>query len=148
MTWTASQAPFGRLRIGGETARWQVVEPDAVLQVADGVLDLGVAAVVGLESQGVALPSGDEGVIAVVGEQRQLGAGRGLHPADDEPHRRGVGLGVERRIGGLSHVVVPVHPIGDGRPVFLGYGLDELAQALVLEKRTSILRQTATMAWA
>ena len=25
-----------------------------------------------------------------------------------------------------------LHPIGDGRPVFLGYGLDELAQALVL----------------
>ena len=37
--------------VGGKTARWQVVEPHAVLQVADGVLDLGVAAVVGLESR-------------------------------------------------------------------------------------------------
>ena len=89
MIWTASQAPFGRLRIGGEAARWQVVEPHAVLQVADGVLDLRVAAMVGLEIQGVALPVGDEGVIAVVGEQepgvgctrrtmRRTGAASGL----------------------------------------------------------------------
>ena len=78
MTWTASQAPFGRLRIGGEAARWQVVEAHAVLQVADGVLDLGVAAMVGLKVQGVALPVGDESVIAVVGEQRQLGTGRSI----------------------------------------------------------------------
>ena len=98
MIWTASQAPFGMLRIGGEAARWQVVEPHAVLEVADGVLDLGVAAMVGLESQGVALPVGDAAVIAVVGEQRQLGAGRGLHPADDEPHRRGVGFALEGRV--------------------------------------------------
>ena len=49
MTWTASQAPFGRLRIGGKTARWQVVEAHAVLEVANGVLDFGVAAMVGLE---------------------------------------------------------------------------------------------------
>ena len=58
MTWTASQAPFGRLRIGGETARGEVIEPDAVLQVADGVLDLGVAAMVGLEVQGISVPVG------------------------------------------------------------------------------------------
>ena len=44
MTWTASQAPFGRLRIGGEAARGEMVEPHAVLEVSDGVLDLGVAA--------------------------------------------------------------------------------------------------------
>ena len=55
MIWTASQAPFGTLRIGGEVARWQVVEPHAVLQVADGILDLGVAAMVSLRFQG--LPS-------------------------------------------------------------------------------------------
>ena len=68
-----------------------MVEPDAVLEVANGVLDLGVAAMVGLEIQGVAPTVGDEGVVAVVGKQRQLGPGRGLHPPDDEPHRRGVG---------------------------------------------------------
>ena len=33
----------------------QVIEPDAVLQVPDRVLDLGVAAVVGIKDQGLAL---------------------------------------------------------------------------------------------
>ena len=56
ITWTASQAPFGRLRIGGEAARGEMVEPDAVLEVADGILDLGVAPMVGLEIQGVPRP--------------------------------------------------------------------------------------------
>ena len=50
-----------------------MIEAHAVLQVADGVLDLGMAAVVGLQFQSVALPVGDAGVIAVVGKQRQLG---------------------------------------------------------------------------
>ena len=49
MTWTASQTPFGRLRIGGETARGEMVQPHAVLEVSDGILDLGVAAMVGLQ---------------------------------------------------------------------------------------------------
>ena len=52
-----------------------MVEAHAVLQVADGVLDLGMAAVVGLQFQGVALPVGDAGV-TVVRKQRQLGTGR------------------------------------------------------------------------
>ena len=132
MTWTASQAPFGRLRIGGEATRGEMVEPDAVLEVANGVLDLGVAAMVGLEVQGVPLTVGDESVIAVVGEQRQLGAGRGLDPAYDEPHGCGVGLALEGYIRGLRHVGGALHPIGDGRPVRLGYGVDLAAQALVL----------------
>ena len=38
--------------IGGESSRGEMVEAHAVLQVADGVLDLGVAAVVGLQSPG------------------------------------------------------------------------------------------------
>ena len=42
ITCTASQAPFGRLRIGGEAARGEMVQPHAVLEVSDGVLDLGV----------------------------------------------------------------------------------------------------------
>ena len=33
--------------------------------------------------------------IAVAGEEGQLGTGRGLHPPNDEPHRRGVGLALE-----------------------------------------------------
>ena len=51
--------------VGGEAARWQVVETHPVLEIADGVLDLGVAAMVGLEVQGVAVSIGDEGVVAV-----------------------------------------------------------------------------------
>ena len=104
ITWTASQAPFGRLRIGGEAARWQVVEPHAVLQVADGVLDLGVAAMVGLQFQGIAVPVGDATVVAVFGKQRQLGAGRGLDPAYDEPHRHGVRLTLEGGVEPVSKV--------------------------------------------
>ena len=38
--------------VGGEAARGEMVEPHAVLQGADGVLDLGVAAMVGLQFQG------------------------------------------------------------------------------------------------
>ena len=35
-------------------------------------------------------------------------------------------------VGGLGHIGGTVHPVGDGRPIRLGYGLDEIAQALVL----------------
>ena len=118
--------------IGGKAARGEMVEAHAVLQVPDGILDFGVAAVVGLQFQDIPLPVGDAGVIAVVGEQRQLGAGRGLDPADDEPHRRGIGLATEGRVFSLGHVGGAVHPVGNGRPVLLGYGLNEMAQALVL----------------
>jgi len=49
--------------------------------------NLGVAAMVGLQVQGVALTISDEGVIAVVGKQRKLGAGRGFHHVDLESYR-------------------------------------------------------------
>ena len=100
--------------VGGEAARGEMVQPHAVLEVSDGVLDLGVAAMVGLKCQGFPLPVGDEGVIAVVGEERQLGTGRGLHPPDDEPHRCGVGLTLEGRVVSFSHVGGAVHPVGIG----------------------------------
>ena len=99
ITCTASQAPFGRLSVGGEAARGEMVEPHAVLEVSDGVLDLGVAPMVGLQFQGVPVPVGDEAVIAVVDEEGQLGTGRGFYPPDDEPHRRGVRLSLEGRAG-------------------------------------------------
>ena len=60
--------------VGGEAPRREMVQSDAVLEVSDGVLDLGVAAMVGLQIQGVAVPVGDEGVVAAGGKQRQLGA--------------------------------------------------------------------------
>ena len=63
--------------VGGEASRWQVVEAHAVLQVADGILDLGVAAMVGLKIQGLALAVGDAAVIVVGGEEGKLGAVRG-----------------------------------------------------------------------
>ncbi len=78
--------------VGGEAARGEMVEAHAVLEVSDGILDLGVAAVVGLQFQSVPVPVGDEAVTGVAGEAGQLGTGRGLHSADAAPHRRGVGL--------------------------------------------------------
>ena len=47
--------------VGSEAARGQVVQPHAVLQVADCVLDLGVAAMLGVKVQGISVPVGDEG---------------------------------------------------------------------------------------
>ena len=55
-----------------------MVEPHAVLEVSDGILDLGVAAMVGLQCQGLSIPTGDESVIAVVGEEGQLEPGVGF----------------------------------------------------------------------
>ena len=63
--------------VGGEASRGEMVEPHAVLEVADGILDLGVAAMVGLKIQGLALAVGDAAVIAVGGEEGKLGAVRG-----------------------------------------------------------------------
>ena len=70
--------------VGGEAARGKMVEPDAVLEVSDGILDLGVAAMISLQFEHLPVPVGDEAVIAVGGEEGQLGTGRGLHPPDDE----------------------------------------------------------------
>ena len=55
--------------VGGEAARGEMVESDAVLEVSDGILELGVAAMVGLQLQGFPVPVGDEAVIAVAGEE-------------------------------------------------------------------------------
>ncbi len=83
---------------------------------------------VGFEIQGVALTFGDESVIAVVGDERQLGTGRRFDPPYDEPHRHSVGLTGERCVAGLGHVGRAFHPVCDGRPLPLGYGLDEITQ--------------------
>ena len=71
------------------------------LEVVYRVLDLGVAAMISLQFQGLSVPAGDEAVIAVGGEEGQLGTGRGPHPPDDEPHRRGVRLTLDRTGGTL-----------------------------------------------
>ena len=54
----------------GEACRGQMVQPHTVLEVADGVLYLCVAAMVGFKIKGISLAVGDEGVIAVADEQR------------------------------------------------------------------------------
>ena len=46
--------------VGGEAPRRHVVQPDAVLEVAYGVLDLGVAAMIGLQFQRLPIAVGDE----------------------------------------------------------------------------------------
>ena len=94
--------------VGSEAARGELVQPDAVLEVAYRVLDLGVAAVVSLQFQGLPIPVGDEAVIAVGGEEGELGTERGLHPPDDEPHRRGVGFTLEGGIELVSEVSAPL----------------------------------------
>ena len=86
----------------GEAPRRHVVQPDAVPKVAYGVLDLGLTAMISLQFQCLPIAVGDEGVIAVSGEEGQLGTGRGLHSPDDEPHRCGVGLGMERSVEPVS----------------------------------------------
>ena len=68
--------------VGGEAARGEMVQPDAVLEVAYDILDLGVAAMVSLQFEQLPVPVGDEAVIAVDGEEGQLGTGRGLHPPE------------------------------------------------------------------
>ena len=118
--------------VGGEAPRGEMVQPDAVLEVAYRILDLGVAAMVSFQFEQLPVPVGDEAVIAVGGEDGQLGTGRRLHPPDDEPHRRGVGLTLEGSVGGLGHIGGAVHPVGNRRPVLFGYGLDEIMQAFVL----------------
>ena len=55
--------------VGGEAAGRHVVQTDAVLEVSNGVLDLGVAAVIGLQFQRLPVAVGDEGVIAVSGKE-------------------------------------------------------------------------------
>ena len=63
ITCIANQAPLAAKHPDG---MW--VQPDTVLEVSDGILDLGVAAMVGLQLQGIPVPVGDEAVIAVAGE--------------------------------------------------------------------------------
>ena len=51
----------------------KMLSPDAVLEVAYGILDLGVAAMVSLQFEQLPVPVGDEAVIAVFGEEGPVG---------------------------------------------------------------------------
>ena len=78
LTQTDARCPAGQIMrqhldgqpgpVGSESAGRQVVQPDAVLQVAYRILDLGVAAMVSLQFERLPVPVGDEAVIAVAGE--------------------------------------------------------------------------------
>ena len=91
--------------IGSEAPGWQVIESHAVLQVPDGVLYLGVATVVGLQFQDIPQTVGDEGVIAVVVEEGQLGSRSGPHPAEDEPHRHSIKLALRGFATGRNNLL-------------------------------------------
>ena len=67
ITCTASQAPLAAKRRG------EMVQSDAVLEVSDGVLDLGVAAMVGFQFQGLPLPVGDAAVRSPLPSHRDSG---------------------------------------------------------------------------
>src|SRR6266545_1858233 len=114
--------------VGGELAGGQVVEADAVLEVTDHVLDLRVAAVVGLQRKGVPVAVGDKAVVVVVAEQRQLGSRGGPHAAHDQPHHPP--LAAERPVAGLRDVGAVVQPVGDRRPRALGDLADDLVDGL------------------
>ena len=69
-----------------------MAQPGALLEVMDGQLDHGVAAVVGVQLHGGAGPVGDEGVVAPVGPQGCLGADQ-PDAARDQPAAGGAGQG-------------------------------------------------------
>ena len=116
----------GQLACGA--ARGEIVQPDAVLEVAYRILDLGVAAVVSLQFEHLPVPVGDEAVIAVGGEEGQLRTGRRLHPPDDEPYRCGAGLSPE---GG-------VETVSEQRPELTGQGAHQLDQANPRRRRRNL----------
>ncbi len=62
--------------VGREPPRWQVLEAGG-LELGDGLLDDGVAAVVGFDIGQRQVPVGDERVVVPVGEQGELASGVG-----------------------------------------------------------------------
>ena len=70
--------------VGEEAAGGSVVEAGALFQVADRKLDLGVAAMIGLDKRERLGAVGDEGVVTPVGKQLGLGANEAC-AANDEP---------------------------------------------------------------
>ena len=112
-------------RVGAEAAGGQVVEPDPVFEVPDGVLAVGVGPMPGVEFDGVAVEVGDKGVVGPVDEQSQLRSGGGLGAPDDQPAGDpGVGVGLERRPVDSGHVGAVVEPVRDRLPRLVGDGRD------------------------
>ena len=88
--------------VGGEAARGEMVQPHAVLEVSDGVLDPAWRR----WSASSARVSPSRSVMKAScrsGEEGQLGTGRGLHAPDDEPHRPASGA-LEGSVAGFGHI--------------------------------------------
>ena len=98
ITWTANQAALAAKRPEG---RWLSPTPYLRSRMAFSISAWRRWSA--SSSRVCPVPVGDEAVIAVAGEEGQLGTGRGLHPPDDEPHRCGVRLTLEGGVGGLGH---------------------------------------------
>ena len=96
----------------------------AGLDVADGQLHAGVAAVVALEPQHGAVAVGQNGVVVEGDVEGQLRARCGPHPPDDQPQLDLVAGAFEGGVGCFGHVGAAVQPVGNGRPGVFGDGLD------------------------
>ena len=113
---TGSGCPTGRVvrrrvfrqpgGVGGETARWKMIQPRAVPPVSNGVLDLGMAAS-GFHLQGSIVPITDGAMMAVRGEEGQLAAGHGRRSPGDGTDRCGTWLTLEEGAGGLPIWAAP-----------------------------------------
>ena len=89
ITWAANQAALAAKRPDG---RWFSPTPYLRSRIA---FSTSAWCLISLQFEHLPVPVGDEAVIAVGDEEGELGTGCRLHPPDNEPHRRGVGLGLE-----------------------------------------------------
>ena len=67
--------------VGGEAARGEMVQPDAVLEVAYGILDLGVAAMVSLQFEQLPVPVGDGSHDSCIWRRGRVGNRASASPA-------------------------------------------------------------------
>ena len=128
-----------------------MIQSHAVLQVSNGVLDLGMAAVVGLQLQGFPVPVGDEAVIAIGGEEGSWEPGVGF--TRRTMSRTGAASGSVRKEVQVVSATSAAPSIQYGIGLQSASGMASirfrrlLCWRMVMEKRTSIRRQTATTAW-
>ena len=119
--------------VGGELPGGQVGQARARLEVADGQLADGVAAMVGVQPGHGAGPVGDEGVVAPGGEQLGL-----LTLVADATHDQPVAL-----VAGLGDLGGLVGLVGDRDPGRLGNGGDGGADRLGLADRDRVAHPVA-----
>src|SRR5512132_4385610 len=119
------QQPGG---VGGEPPGGQVGQAGARLEVADGQLADGVAAMIGVQPGGGADAVGDKRVVAPGGNQLLLVA-QVADPTHDQP---------VASVGGLGDLGDPVRRVGDVGPGVLGDGGDGGADGLGLAHRDRV----------